>query len=338
MEVQDLIEEQPRFHTVGEELLVSYAINPETLIYIDQNVQEHDRTLETGAGVSTVLFALRGAEHICIVPDQKQVDRIRKYCRDNQIAMDNVDFYIDTSERALPNLKVRELNMILIDGRHAFPTPFIDWYYTVDKLKVGGIIIIDDTPLWPVGVLRDFMLEEPEWQLDTSLTRSSAFIKVREEKHDKWWGLQNFVIKRSKPEVIRMSLDKTINAIWSGDLITGKDELTKLLEDAPYLKTDAEAFSREILNRIWDRRNDENGDEQELLQFADLFCDQLPKSVHRRSVRRYTLANLHHTLAVSNLNINAPKAASSHALRAIKINPRLLTNRELLSILKKSIL
>jgi len=40
---------------------------------IDEHIDSESKTLETGAGVSTVLFALKGTQHTCIVPDQAQV-------------------------------------------------------------------------------------------------------------------------------------------------------------------------------------------------------------------------------------------------------------------------
>jgi predicted O-methyltransferase YrrM len=36
-------------------------------------------TLETGAGYSTVAFALACAEHICVTPMQAEADNTRKY-------------------------------------------------------------------------------------------------------------------------------------------------------------------------------------------------------------------------------------------------------------------
>ena len=33
------------------------------------------KTIETGAGVSTILFAMKNTAHTCIVPDDKLVER-----------------------------------------------------------------------------------------------------------------------------------------------------------------------------------------------------------------------------------------------------------------------
>ena len=111
-------------------------------------IDEHivgTKTLETGAGVSTVLFALKGTQHTCIVPDQTQVQGIKEICNQNQISTDKIDFRIDGSENVLPQLRPAGLDLVLIDGCHGFPAPFIDWHYAGSGLKANGILIVDDT-------------------------------------------------------------------------------------------------------------------------------------------------------------------------------------------------
>lgn len=52
---------------------ISYALATDVLEFIDCQVQKSSVTLETGAGISTILFALKGADHTCIVPDAEEV-------------------------------------------------------------------------------------------------------------------------------------------------------------------------------------------------------------------------------------------------------------------------
>lgn len=103
---------------------------------------------------------------------------------------------VDKSENVLPDLSVQDLDLVLIDGQHAFPIPFIDWYYASRILRVGGRLIIDDTQLWTAGVLRDFMMSEPGWQIDGTFDRASAFIKTLETR-DVSWTMQPYVVQRS---------------------------------------------------------------------------------------------------------------------------------------------
>ena len=114
--------------------------------------------METGAGISTILFAIKEANHTCIVPDPDLVSRIKSYCARMIVSVGRIDFRIDKSETTLPVLPIDQPDLVLIDGSHAFPTPFIDWYYTADKLRVGGMLMIDDTQLWTGHALKRFLI------------------------------------------------------------------------------------------------------------------------------------------------------------------------------------
>ena len=58
----------------------------------------------------------------------------------------------------LPQLRDKDYDFALIDGRHAFPTPFIDWYYIADALKIGGLVLIDDLHIWTCDLLKQYLL------------------------------------------------------------------------------------------------------------------------------------------------------------------------------------
>jgi predicted O-methyltransferase YrrM len=157
------------------------------------------RTLETGCGLSTIVFAVRGDEHICITPDGSEPDAVQRYCREQSIDTGNLTFRIDRSERVLPSLEVAPRDLALIDGSHAFPQVFIDYFYIAELLSVGGLMIVDDVHLWTGKVLRDFLDSEPEWHLETEWDgRTAVFRKVAEMTSRDWFD-QPFVLGRSTP-------------------------------------------------------------------------------------------------------------------------------------------
>lgn len=207
MNVQDLLwGKGPRLH-VNEGQAQSYQVMDEVLLFLAEQAREGLHTLETGIGVSTLLFAMNRCEHTCIAPLAEEVERTQNFAREKALPLDTVTFQIDTSERALPSLEGEPLDLVLIDGAHGFPVPFIDWYYTADRLKVGGLLILDDTQLWPVHVLKEFLLREPEWHLEKDfLPRSAVFRKVQPGscvKNEFW-----------QPYVV----DKTIELLYPGHI------------------------------------------------------------------------------------------------------------------------
>jgi predicted O-methyltransferase YrrM len=84
------------------------------------------RTLETGCGYSTIIFALKGMRHTVISPIFEEHQRIGEWCDANEIDLSNVEFKLGRSEDLLPALKPEPLDLVLIDGWHAFPAPFLD--------------------------------------------------------------------------------------------------------------------------------------------------------------------------------------------------------------------
>jgi hypothetical protein len=198
MKLRDVLENPPRLHRDGAGEAVSWGLMEEILHFIEGQVTAGAATLETGAGISTILFALMGTVHSCITPNGAEAERIMSYCRQHGIATDRLSFHVAGSEAVLPHQEPTPLDLVLIDGRHAFPTPFIDWYYTADRLKVGGVLVIDDTQLWTGRMLRDFLATEPEWALRAEFsTRAVAFTKRGEGSHRKEWTDQPYTIRNS---------------------------------------------------------------------------------------------------------------------------------------------
>ena len=118
MTLQDLLKDAPLLHRGGTATL---QLSDETLAWIDGCINESSRTLETGAGVSTVLFALKGAEHTCVTCTRDEVDAITRYCSSRGISLERTRFHVDKSTRVLPSLTLPDLDVVLIDGGHGFP-------------------------------------------------------------------------------------------------------------------------------------------------------------------------------------------------------------------------
>jgi predicted O-methyltransferase YrrM len=200
MTVEDLLRDRPKFHK-RQRGYVAYPLVEEALRYIDSRVSKDFHTLETGAGVSAVLFAIKGSQHICITPVQDEIDQIKKYCEEHDIPLDSIRFIAQKSEWALPAFETEPLDFVLIDGDHKFPVPFIDWYYTADKLKIGGEVMIDDLQHWTGRTLKEFLLEEPEWKfvrefMQGGSPKTALFQKIGGKVTAKRWGEQPFMVRR----------------------------------------------------------------------------------------------------------------------------------------------
>ena len=187
----------PILDAITKNLPGDYGLDPVVARFIYESVSEHSKTLETGAGISTLIFALRKSTHIAITPNASEVAAIQAYARTNLISLERVEFIIEPSDLYLPRCASQDLDLVFIDGKHAFPWPIIDWFYTADKLKEEGILILDDLQMSSVSILRDFILEDPRWKFIKSFGRRTlAARKIAKSVHDVAWHMQPYISRR----------------------------------------------------------------------------------------------------------------------------------------------
>jgi hypothetical protein len=190
MLMERLITDNPQFHSY-KGTFTSWAINPNTLNFLYSMLTPGMSTLETGCGQTTVVFSIARTKHICITPDQGEAERVDQYC--TKLGLEkNITFVIDSSDAALPQdgLIPSELDHVFIDGAHRFPIAIIDWYYTVRKLKLGGIVSVDDFKIPSVKILYDFLCTEEEWELIRVMHNTAFFKKLREPMNINDWSGQ----------------------------------------------------------------------------------------------------------------------------------------------------
>ena len=188
--VDKLLADQPSFHQHGA---ARWDSLPETLRLIQRSVHPGSRTLETGVGASTVVFAAGGAVHTAISPDAEEHRRVRAYC--NEIGVDDskLDLIVGLSDDVLPSMgNARIFDMIFLDGAHSFPYPEVDWHYATRMLKVGGRMLIDDVPIPAVHPLFRHMSVEPNWDLDGTFDNRSAAFSLSAPPAPEEWSSQPF--------------------------------------------------------------------------------------------------------------------------------------------------
>jgi hypothetical protein len=176
----------------GEELWRGLTEVP--LRALHRSVRAGMRTLETGCGGTTVIFAAKGARHTVVTPSSDEEVRVRELCKSEGVPMDDVNFLIGSSDSVLAGFD-EPLDLMLIDGAHRYPFPQIDWHYGAANLKVGGELWLDDVPIPAVYSLFEFLKGEKEWELVTVHDDKVAqFRKVAEVPADatKDWELQRY--------------------------------------------------------------------------------------------------------------------------------------------------
>jgi predicted O-methyltransferase YrrM len=197
MDVETLIAHPPLLHADRAGRAVSWRAGDQLLRYLDATVHPGDATLETGAGLSTLVFAMNRCVHTAVVPDQAQADRILGWCSENGVPSDTIRFEIASSETALPKLGQTPLDLVLIDGAHGFPLPFLDWFYAGRRLRAGGIVVVDDVQIWTGRVLQGFLHADRQWSVEHKHRFEFVAAKRVAEGPVGEWTEQPYVLRRS---------------------------------------------------------------------------------------------------------------------------------------------
>jgi MoaA/NifB/PqqE/SkfB family radical SAM enzyme/precorrin-6B methylase 2 len=192
-----LLVEEPKFHVDEHGNPASWGIEPALIEALPTWVSSGDRTIETGAGLSTVMFCAIGSRHTAVSPDGAEFERIRRFCEGHEISIDGLNAIVGRSDRILPAIEETH-DLALIDGCHGFPSVYLDWYYLVDRLVVGGLLVVNATALYTVRTLVDFMSEDPSWEMVAEFDGSAAFRKLVHGGHTSEWNQQPFVESRSR--------------------------------------------------------------------------------------------------------------------------------------------
>lgn len=211
-----LAADKPRFHHMDEQgrdrVLraglrapavgdCSWGVPPEVLQWIADHVTGEMTTLETGAGYTTVMMAARAKHHYCCTMFDLEREKLRDYLRKLGIADDKVTYVIGPSDQTLPRLDIgKTLDFAYIDGCHGYPFPALDWHYVDQRLKVGGIVGMDNVELRPVREHCDFLEENKSYRLVEALD-VGYFIRFYEKLTDQHreWIDQPYSIAKKDP-------------------------------------------------------------------------------------------------------------------------------------------
>jgi predicted O-methyltransferase YrrM len=180
-----LMQERPKLHgahdgtTLTASAVWDWSLPSAVLEWLINHIRPGWRTLETGCGYSTVVFALWGCRHQAISPFPEEHQSINEWCRAHGVSVDTVTYRTGPSQRLLPALPSTPLDLVLIDGDHAVPLPLIDFFYTADQVVQHGLLVVDDVQLPSVRQLTDFLdSESPRWSFIEQIERTRIYRKL----------------------------------------------------------------------------------------------------------------------------------------------------------------
>ena len=200
--------DQTKLHADGT---VQWDASEAVLNWFASYLKPGMRTLETGAGKSTLAFLRAGCVHDTVTPSGSEIAAIRAAALARGLNPDQVTFHEGFSQYVLPHLAgLEDLDVVFIDGGHGFPVPGLDWLYLAPRLKVGGKLLVDDVDLWTGQMLVDVLRREPGWRVDTILRGRTAVITKTAPFVAREWVDQPEVVRRS---LIPQTWRKIVNGV-----------------------------------------------------------------------------------------------------------------------------
>jgi predicted O-methyltransferase YrrM len=184
----------------------TYGISLALARFLDASLSPQSVTLETGTGLSTIVVLRRGvARHISVTPYTDEFEVVRAYCDREGIPTAAWQPVAESSLRWLPGARLPALDLVLVDGAHAFPVPFVDWYYTAGSLRVGGLMVVDDLQLVTARILADFMRADAHWD---EVRRDQRFAVYRKRSQaaldERDWLAQPWVADSTPVAAVRV--------------------------------------------------------------------------------------------------------------------------------------
>jgi hypothetical protein len=119
-------------------------------------------TAETGCGLSTVVLSALAECHTCFtVALGNSLERVQSV---PHLRSDHVNFVLGPSQLTLPRHSfTRPLDLVLIDGPHGFPFAHMEYFYFYQRVRKGGVLVVDDIHIPTVRQMYDVLRDDAMW-------------------------------------------------------------------------------------------------------------------------------------------------------------------------------
>jgi len=143
---------------------------------------------ETGCGGSTIVLSHASDRHtaFAIEGENRTISELREH---PDLRSDTVTFVEGETKDSLPRYRFEgQLDLVLLDGPHAYPLPQIEFAYLFPWIRVGGWLLLDDIQIPSVYELFDFLRKESSLVLEEVVVRTAFFRRTGIAQHspDGW--------------------------------------------------------------------------------------------------------------------------------------------------------
>jgi Methyltransferase domain len=163
---------------------------------IDRHAREYGEiahSVETGTGRTTLLFSHHSRHHVVFtLDDHGEGDSLTRVRESPLLDRATTHFVLGPTQKTLLSYDFTDpLDLVFLDGPHAYPFPELEYWAVYPHLKAGGLLIIDDIQIPSIArmyeVLRaDRMYDEIEVIDRTAFLRRTGAPGI-DPYGDNWW-------------------------------------------------------------------------------------------------------------------------------------------------------
>ncbi len=191
---RQIVEVAPGLHSAG-------TFTPRTFEAIAKATRKLEirNSVETGSGASTLLFSHLSGRHTVFALDDGtgSVTNVR---RSPLLRQDAVAFVEGPTQVTLPQHRFTEkLQLVLIDGPHAYPFPDLEYYYLYPHLDTGALLLLDDIHIPTVHNLFKFLRSDIMFDLQEVVGTTAFFTRTNAPTFNQFgdgWRQQKYNAKR----------------------------------------------------------------------------------------------------------------------------------------------
>ena len=171
-------------------------------------------SVETGCGGSTIVLSHASGRHTAFAIEGSELT-ITGLRMQPDLQQETVTFVEGESKDTLPRYDFDgEVDIVLLDGPHAYPLPQIEFVYLFPRIRVGGWLVLDDIQIPSVYELFRFLEKESSVVLEEVTARTAFFRRVRTGEHGAdGWELQGMnrrtILRYSWRDRLRSFLGRT---------------------------------------------------------------------------------------------------------------------------------
>jgi len=179
-------------------------------------------SVETGTGRSTLLLSHLSEHHLVFTRDDAgDGDSLERVRTSPLLQAPAVEFILGPTQLTIPRKQFEgSLDLVLIDGPHAFPFPDLEYYYLYPHIRPGGLLIVDDIQIPSIRFMYRFLAKDDMWDLAAVIGTTAFFRRTEAPPFDPlgdgWWlqGYNKAVFRKGHLMWLPTAIRTPLRNVW----------------------------------------------------------------------------------------------------------------------------